>query len=981
MHPHPIQAPFYELREKLSGDLFENDYWRTLYATDASVYRELPLAVCRPKHKEDMGHLLAFCRQYRLPLIPRAAGTSLAGQVVGRGVIMDCSRYMNRILDFHPVEGWVKLEPGVILDELNAFLAPHGLFFGPETSTSNRCMLGGMVANNACGAHSIVYGSTREHTLEVEALLSDGSEVVFGPLDNHEFRTKCIGNNLENKLYRQIFELLSDPVNQQEINEQYPDPFLKRRNTGYALDLLLKTAVFTQGGERFNFCRMLAGSEGTLAVFTAIKLRLVPLPPKEKALVCVHVNGMQEALQANLIALDHQPVAVELIDQTILECTREQLTQRKNRFFVQGEPAAILVVEFAAESMREIRERAAAMETAMRKAGLGHHYPLITGSDIQKVWALRKAGLGLLSNLPGQAKPVAVIEDAAVSPENLPAFIEELQKLLDKLGVRCVYYAHIGSGELHSRPILDLKNPADVEKFHQLAMETASLVKKYRGSLSGEHGDGRLRSEFIPMVLGDKVGTMLEQVKDCWDAEGILNPGKITRPTSMKKNLRYQPGMPGKAIKSFFQYPDAGGFLAAVERCNGSGDCRKPAGDGGTMCPSYQATLDEDASTRGRANLLREYISRSPHRNPFDHPEILQVLDLCLSCKACKSECPSSVDMARFKSEALYQYHQSHRPGFRSLMGGHYAMLMRMASLTPRFSRALMKMPWTAPLFKALMGFHQRRPLPLPAKTSLRQWASKHLHQLNRQQQGKADRRLLMFCDEFTNYGDAETGIHIIKLLSKLGYRVEMINHGESGRASISKGLLNKAGKHAAHLVRQLAPLINESMPLVGVEPSAILSFRDEYPDMLKGKDRMQARELANHVYTIEEFLCREWDRGRIRTSQFRSDTCKVYFHGHCHQKALSGSDHSLRILSFPPGMSVQELSCGCCGMAGSFGYEKAHYALSMQIGELSLFPSIRAAEKEAWISASGFSCREQIRHGTNRAAVHPAALLYYWLA
>jgi FAD/FMN-containing dehydrogenase/Fe-S oxidoreductase len=978
MPPSPSVFPFENLESQLDGDLFYDIKWRMLYATDASVYRELPAAVCRPKHEQDMGVILSFCREHKLPIIPRAAGTSLAGQVVGPGMVVDVSKYMNNILEVNETEKWVRVQPGVILDELNDFLKPYGLFFGPETSTSNRCMIGGMVGNNACGSHSLVYGSTRDHTLEIRALLSDGSIATFSELDNNEFRNKCVGNKLENRIYSQLFSLLSDKKNQQEILEQYPDPRLKRRNTGYALDMLLATNVFGDDSDGFNFCKMLAGSEGSLAIFTEIKLNLVSLPPPEKALVCVHLNNINEALEANLIALDHKPVAVELIDRIVLECTKTNLLQQKNRFFLKGDPGAILVVEFAAESRQEILDAAQAMETSMRGKGLGTYFPVLFGKDISRVWALRKAGLGLLSNIPGDAKPVAVIEDTAVHVTLLPDFIREMQTILERLKLECVFYAHIGTGELHLRPVLNLKNPADVERFYQVAKETAWLVKKYRGSLSGEHGDGRLRAEFIPIILGDRVVDMMREIKHTWDPLAILNPGKIIDPPSMKSSLRYTPGQKEKKFTSFFDYPEAGSFLGAVEQCNGSGDCRKPYSQSGVMCPSYQATLNEDASTRGRANILREFISHSNEKNPFNHKQILEVLDLCLSCKACKSECPSNVDMAKYKAEALQQYYLTNGIPLRAKLTGAVARMYKLGSLLPSVFNFFAANTQTSAIIMALTGFTTKRKLPLLGEQSLKKWIKKNLNQLNRS--STLTKEIYFFCDEFTNYNDTQTGIHAILLLNKLGYKVNYIHHAESGRARISKGLLIKARKVATRNVRVFAPIVDDTKPLIGIEPSAILSFRDEYPVLVAPSDREHANILAKHVFTIDEFISTEFKRGRIDHSVFSSKPKIIYFHGHCHQKALSSTNHSLTMLSIPPNTTVKEIDCGCCGMAGSFGYEKEHYALSMAIGELKLFPAIRHADHNALIAASGTSCRMQILDGTGRHAMHPVDILYNML-
>lgn len=966
--------PFDRLAREMEGELYDNMSWRLLYATDASVFREVPAAVCCPAGTEDLKKILAFCTEQGLPMIPRTAGTSLAGQVVGHGLVVDFSRHMNRILELNTEERWVKVQPGVILDDLNRFLEPHGLFFGPETSTGNRCMIGGMVANNSCGSHSLVYGSTRDHTLEISALLSDGSEVLFGPMHQEEFREKCTGHKLENKIYKHVFEMLSNKGNQEEIRAQYPDPRINRRNTGYALDLLLNAEVF-DGKEPFNFCKLLCGSEGTLALSLEIKLSLVELPPPEKALVCVHTESIQEALQANLVALKHGPVAVELIDRVILDCTRSNITQARNRFFIKGDPGAILVVEFACNNRSEGEEKAAAMEAEMHKEHLGYHYPLLFGGDINKVWALRKAGLGLLSNLPGDAKPVAVIEDTAVHPDMLPGFIKELQVLLDKLGLRCVFYAHIGTGELHLRPVLNLKNHTDVERFHQVAKETALLIKKYRGSLSGEHGDGRLRGEFIPLVLGEKNTRLLQEIKTTWDPRGLFNPEKIIHTPSIKTSLRYAPGQPEKKINTYFDFQDTRGFLRAVEKCNGSGDCLKPSAAGGVMCPSYQATREEPHSTRGRANILREFVTNSPKKNPFDHKEIMEVLDLCLSCKGCKSECPSSVDMGKYKAEALQHYYETNGTPLQARVTGAYAKLNRVGSLFPAIYNFFAKNRLTSGAIKHFLGFSPKRNLPLLQSSTLRKWALMHLSGLNNL--NRDGKEVIVFCDEFTNYNDTGTGISTIMLLHRLGYRVTMPNHGESGRTYLSKGLLKQAAKRAAKNVEALHPLVSADKPLVGIEPSALLCFRDEYALLLEGEIREKAISLASHAYTLDEFIAGEIRSGHISSGAFTDTPRKIYLHGHCHQKALSSVSSTVQMLSVLPHTEIREIECGCCGMAGAFGFEKNHYELSMQIGELSLFPAIRQAEKDAIIAAPGTSCRQQIHDGTGRVALHPADILF----
>ncbi|HSV87005.1 MAG TPA: FAD-linked oxidase C-terminal domain-containing protein [Bacteroidales bacterium] len=965
--------PFDTLSAQLDGDLYYDEMWRILYATDASVYRELPVAVCRPCNLEDLKKTLSFCRQFKLPIIPRTAGTSLAGQVVGHGMVIDFSRYMNRILELNSGEMWVKVEPGVVLDELNNFLKPHGLFFGPETSTSNRCMIGGMVANNSCGANSLVYGSTREHTLEIKALLADGSEVVFGPTDNDSFQKKCIGTNLESCIYNQIYELLSKPENQKEIADQYPDPRIKRRNTGYALDILLKSQLFDKREEKFNFCKVLAGSEGTLALFTEIKLNLVPLPPPEKGLLCIHLNNIEEALQANLTVLNYAPSAVELLDRVVLDCSRENLAQSRNLFFISGNPGAILVAEFAENTQKEILVKTEALKQALIQKSLGYHFLEVFGKDMDLVWALRKAGLGVLSNVKGDAKPVSVIEDTAVFVEDLPKFHSEHSRILKNSNISCVYYAHVGAGELHMKPILNLKNPTDVERFYELAHETALLVKRFRGSLSGEHGDGRLRGEFVPIMLGPKIYSMLQEVKKTWDPENIFNPGKILDTPSMKAYLRFVPERTEQKLKTFFDYSKTHGFLRAIENCNGSGDCRKSSKMGGVMCPSFHVAPDEKNTTRGRANMLREIITHSTHKNPFDHPELWEVLDSCLQCKACKAECPSNIDMARFKSEALQQYYLVNGTPVSARLLASLPEISGLGSRFPFAYNCLVKTPVISHIFKKLLGFEPQRSLPAMNHPTLMQWSRKRLPYLNGKVDGK--KSAILFCDEFTNFFDTQTGINAITLLNRLGYRVIIPDNAESGRAAISKGLLKKASKVVIKNIQLLHPIVSKSRPLIGLEPSAILTLRDEYPALCPEETRPDAINLAENTFTFDEFLFGEVEAGRINMKVFSGYQMEVYYHNHCHQKALSEKDFTMELFQMVPNLQFERIECGCCGMAGSFGFEKKNYKMSMQIGELRLFPAIRNTPRSAIICASGMSCRQQIYDGTQRIAMHPVSV------
>lgn len=963
------------LATSVKGDIYTDETTRILYATDASAYSEMPLAVAIPLSVADLKELIGFADREGTSLIPRTAGTSLAGQVVGNGIVVDVSKHFNRILEINANEHWVRVQPGVVRDELNISLKPYGLFFGPETSTANRAMIGGMVGNNSCGSNSIVYKSTREHTLEVNALLSDGSEVVFKALSFDEFIAKCEGETLEAELYRSIRTQLGNYENQQEIRREFPKKSVERRNTGYAVDILLDSAPFTVGGEDFNFCKLIAGSEGTLAFITEIKLNLVPLPPAHSGLLCVHFNTLEEALRANMVALKYKPNAVELIDHYILECTRDNIEQRENSFFVQGEPDALLVIEYARDTHEEVLEIVANVESEMRNLNLGFYFPVLYGSDMKKVWSLRKAGLGLLSNLPGDEKAVPVIEDTAVDVQDLPSYIRDFNEILHKHGLFSVHYAHAGSGELHLRPILNLKSVAGNQMFRLIAEEIATLVKKYKGSLSGEHGDGRLRGEFIEQMVGSKNYFLLKTLKNTWDPKHIFNPGKIIDTPPMDTMLRYEPGQKSFTTKTVFRYAGQN-MLQHVEQCNGSGDCRKSHLVGGTMCPSYMATHNEKDTTRARANILRNFLTHSDQVNKFDHKEIKDVLDLCLSCKGCKSECPSNVDMAKLKAEFLQHYQDANGVSLRARLIANFSTIAAFGSITPKLYNWMMTGPVLSHLIRKVAGFAPKRSLPAMYHTTLRNWFLKH--QREKQNADKKQlKKVYLFCDEFTNYQDTEIGIKAILLLESLGYEVLIPKHLESGRASISKGLLRKAKKIAQHNVWCLSPLIDEQTPLVGIEPSAILTFRDEYPDLVDDEQVEAAKKIASNAFLIDEFLAAEIRKGNILKSQFDNKTKHIQLHGHCQQKAFNALAATEQILSFPVNYSVQTIPSGCCGMAGSFGYEKEHYDLSMQIGELVLFPDIRKQQEEVIIAAPGTSCRHQIKDGTSKKALHPVEILY----
>ncbi|HEY0653875.1 MAG TPA: FAD-linked oxidase C-terminal domain-containing protein [Chryseosolibacter sp.] len=948
---------------------------RRLYATDASAYREIPLAVAIPASEKDLVTLITFARENKTSIIPRTAGTSLAGQVVGAGIVVDVSKHFNSIIEINKEEGWAIVQPGIVRDDLNQHLKPFGFFFAPETSTANRAMIGGMIGNNSCGSNSVVYGSTREHLLEVEAILADGSSALFKEITSDEIAAKVSGDRtkLENKIYQHLDRVLSDRRNREEIERQFPKASIERRNTGYALDVVARMAPFTAGGRPLNLSALIAGSEGTLAFVTKAKIKLTPLDPPFKKLVCIHCNSIDESLRANLVALKHKPSAVELMDHYVFEATKRNIGQIENRFFIEGDPQAILVAEITRASEAQAMLDAQRLIADLKANKLGYSYPIVGGDDIKKVWNLRKAGLGLLSNVPGDEKPVPVIEDTAVDVNDLPAYIHDVGEVLKKHGLYSVHYAHAGSGELHLRPIIDLKTTEGVRLFRTIAEEIATLVKKYDGSLSGEHGDGRLRGEFIPQMIGEHNYALIRELKAVWDPYRIFNPGKIVDTPPMDTFLRFEKDQETKQFDTILDFSENLGILRTAEQCNGSGDCRKTELSGGTMCPSYMATRNEKDTTRARANILREMITRSDKANPFAHDEIKDVMDLCLSCKGCKSECPSNVDMGKLKQEWQYQYYKEKGVPFRSRLIGNFSLGMKLAAIAPWGYNLVFNNKSLARTAKKIIGFAPDRSMPHLSKMSWKKWLKNEF----RPTAVNPKKSVYLFIDELLNFNEAEIGITTVKLLDRLGYGIRIVNHYDSGRSFLSKGLLEEARALARKNVALFSGLISHETPLIGVEPSAILTFRDEYPDLLRGAEKEAAIKISNHTLMIEEFLSKELEAGNITPSQFKTSGKLIKVHGHCQQKALSTMTHVKKILTRLGNNEVHMIPSGCCGMAGSFGYEAEHFDISMKIGELVLFPTVREQPEHVVIAAAGTSCRHQIKDGTGRKALHPIEILW----
>lgn len=965
--------PFHTLKSKLQGELLTDRLHSVIYATDASVYRELPEAVAYPKNTTDIQEIVRFAKHHKLPLIPRAAGTSLAGQCVGRGLVVDVSKHMTRVLNFDSDNRTITVQPGVIRDDLNRKIIDSGLFFGPNTSTSNRCMIGGMVGNNSSGTTSIKYGVTRDKILELQTILSDGSEVIFKALSKDEFVAKTKLDTLEGEIYRNIFQALAKKSTQEDIQKYFPKPEIHRRNTGYAVDELLNSAVFSSVERKINMCDLLAGSEGTLAFTTAITLKLDELPPQKSALVAAHFSSIEYCLQAVEPVMKHGLFTCEMMDKVILDCTKSNLKYQKNRFFIDGDPEAILLLEIRADDEANLQKQLGQLLKTLKQQTESYATPILRKTEITQAMELRKAGLGLLANLVGDKKAVACIEDTAVALPDLAAYISEFTAIMKRYDQKAVYYAHAGAGELHLRPILNLKKSADVRLFKQITQEVAHLVKKYRGAMSGEHGDGRVRAQFIEEMIGRENYELLRQIKSWFDPQGIFNPGKIIDPAPMDTSLRYVPDRQEPGVETFLDFSDSEGILRHAERCNGSGDCRKSAEAGGTMCPSYRATRNEKDTTRARANALREILTQSEQPNMFDSKALKNVFDLCVSCKGCHNECPSNVDVATLKAEFQYQYKKTHGSSLRTKVFAHNYRLNKMASFMPRLYNVFCDSRLTSKVLKYGLGVAPKRSLPKITRKSLT--AQIRHEKINLVPAGKPIKTVYLFVDEFTEYLDTAIGVDAIRLLVKLGYRVKIEKHAESGRSYISKGFLEEAKVCADKNIAVFKTLLSKESPLLGIEPSAILSFRDEYLRLASDKDG--AEKMAKHALLIDEFLQAEIKAGNIVAAQFTSAQKTIKLHGHCHQKALSNSVATFDLLNLPKNYKVTIIPSGCCGMAGSFGYEKEHYEVSMAIGEQTLFPAVRKSDKKVIIAAPGTSCRHQIKDGTQRQALHPISIFY----
>ena len=946
-----MKALLSALERELSGEVRFDKASRILYSTDASMYQIEPLGVVLPRHRQDVLRVLRLAGEFGVPVLPRGGGTALAGQCVGPGVIMDLSKFMNNILELNEEEGWVRVQPGVVLDELNSYLKPYGLQFAPDVATSSRATIGGMIGNNSAGAHSVIYGKTIDHVIELEVALADGTETLFRELSDEEVVEKAALTGLEGGAYREVLRLAR--THRSEIDRRYPK--ILRRVGGYNLDEFTKP-------QPFNMSRMIVGSEGTLATVLEARLRVIPLP-RARVLGVVQFEDLIESMAAVSPILETGPAAVELVDRMILEQTLGSIALSRQRGWVEGDPKAVLVVEYFGDSLEALTPRLDALEDAMSKQGLGYGFRRAVSAEEQaNVWNVRKSGLGLLMGVKGDTKPVAFVEDSAVSPEKLPDYIGDFERIVREHDTTAGYYAHASVGLLHIRPMVNLKTAAGVARMRSIAEAIRDLVLKYGGAMSGEHGDGLARSCWNERVFGSTLYNAFRDIKRAFDPHGLMNPGKIVDAPMMTENLRFGPAYRAQEPRTHFDFSADGGFHRAVEMCNGVGACRKKLH--GTMCPSYMATLDEAHSTRGRANALRAAISGGLEGGLADE-RVYEILDLCLECKACKSECPSNVDMAKIKYEFLAHYYGTHGRPLREWLFGNIETLNRVGCALAPLSN------WVAGTGLAsagmrLLGIAPERALPPFARRTFTDWFAGRAKR-------RRDRKVVLFNDTYLTFNEPEIGISATRFLEAAGYEVILPAKRCCGRPLLSSGMIEQVKENLAFNTRHLHAYVAQGYDIVGFEPSCVSMLTDDYPEL---DTDTRVREVSERCYTMESYLSLLAERGELQVP-FSDLKKEILVHGHCHQKALWGIAPSLEVLNLPPGYSASAIDSACCGMAGAFGYQAEHYDISLKMGEDRLLKVVRQAGPETEIAAAGLSCRQQILHATGRTARHPIQILW----
>ena len=971
MEPSTSETLEQQLSNTLAGEVRFDLYSKALYSTDASLYQIQPIGVVIPKDRQDVIKTVQIAAQRNVPVLPRGGGTSLAGQSVGEAIVLDMSKYMNQLLEVNVAERWARVQPGIVLDELNHKLKSHGLMYAPDVATSSRANVGGTIGNNSAGSHSLIYGKTIDHVMSLDLVLSNADEITASPISLKELETQKQGDTLEANIYRELCRVCAD--NEAEIRKRYPR--LLRRVAGYNLDEFVPNAgskevtPYRRDGcdenHPFSLTKILVGSEGTLATTVEATINLVPIP-KLTALCVIHFESLVGSMEAMQPILECNPTAVELIDKTILDMARGSLEFSRLTTFIQGEPAALLAVEFYGETQGELESQLDTLEKTLQSAGFGYAFVrCFTDEEKSRVWETRKAGLGLLMGMKGDAKPVGFVEDAAVPIENLPEYVRRFDEIVTAHDTTAAYYAHASVGLLHNRPIVNLKSETDIQKMHNIAREVRDLLMELDGAMSGEHGDGLVRSEWIESMFGREIYQALAEVKKAFDPNGIMNPGKIIDAPPMTENLRFGKDYNTIKIDTYFDFSSQDGFGGAIEMCNGVGACRKTLT--GTMCPSFIGTREEEHSTRGRANALRSIISGALPHTELTGERLQEVLDLCLGCKACKAECPSNVDMAKIKYEVLAHYHKANGLPLHRRLFGEIGALAPLGSMFSPFSNWAVNNGLSKWVAEKLIGVDRRRDMPTFVRPTHEQWFRK------RNSRRTSDKKVVLFSDTFMNYSEPSIGKAAVELLEACGFEVLLPEKRCCGRPLISEGMLDRALENASYNIDALRGYADEGIPIIGCEPSCTSTLTDDYVELIGTSD---AKRVAEATCSFEEFFVQLTEKGELPL-EFSAEPRDVLLHGHCHQRALVGIQPTLKMLSLPPEHNVTVIDSSCCGMAGAFGYEKAHYDLSMKIGELRLFEAVREKPPGSFsLSAAGFSCRHQLEHGTGVQPKHPVEIL-----
>ncbi len=961
-----------QLSETLAGEVRFDRYSKALYSTDASLYQIQPIGVVLPKDRQDVIKTVQIASARNVPILPRGGGTSLAGQSVGAAIVLDMSKYMNQLLEVNVAERWARVQPGIVLDELNHKLKPHGLMYAPDVATSSRANVGGTIGNNSAGSHSLIYGKTLDHVMSLDLVLSNADEITASPISLAELETKKQGNTLEANIYRELCRICE--TNAAEIRKRYPR--ILRRVAGYNLDEFVTDAgskevtPYRRDGcdenHPFSLTKILVGSEGTLATTVEATVNLVPIP-KLTALCVVHFESLIASMEAMQPILACNPTAVELIDKTILDMARGSLEFSRLTTFIQGEPAGLLAVEFYGETEAELEAQLENLEKTLKSAGFGYAFVrCFTAEEKSRVWETRKAGLGLLMGMKGDAKPVGFVEDAAVPIANLPEYVRRFEEIVTAHGTTAAYYAHASVGLLHNRPIVNLKSETDIQKMHDIAREVRDLLMELDGAMSGEHGDGLVRSEWIESMFGPEIYQALTEVKNAFDPNGIMNPGKIVNAPPMTENLRFGADYNTIKIDTYFDFSSQDGFGRAIEMCNGVGACRKTLT--GTMCPSFIGTREEEHSTRGRANALRSIISGALPHTEFTNERLQEVLDLCLGCKACKAECPSNVDMAKIKYEVLAHYHKANGLPLHRRLFGEIGTLAPLGSMFSPFSNWAANNGISKWIAEKLIGVDRRRDMPTFVRPTYEQWFRK------RRSQQTSDKKVVLFSDTFMNYSEPSIGKAAVALLEACGFEVLLPDKRCCGRPLISEGMLDRAIENASYNIDALHGYADAGIPIIGCEPSCTSAITDDYVDLI---GTAAAKRVAEATCSFAEFFAQLAEQEALPL-EFSAEPRDILLHGHCHERALVGIQPTVEMLSLPAAHNVTVIDSSCCGMAGAFGYEKVHYDLSMKIGELRLFGAVREKPPESFtLSAAGFSCRHQLEHGTGVQPKHPIEVLH----